>query len=239
LADAPVAEPVDFPERQERSTKLPLVASVGREQVALIVPVAKVVGRRAQIHQVAEKQKAAHPVGATARRVAVQELGAKEQERVFPKRLVSQVLRQVQPGGQAAEPPAQRAPDWQRKAELRARQLVQAARLERASEQQPEARSQRAPREQQASELPPLAVALPVLQQARSARAQQEPQPDASVPPSPLHLSRLCPPWLSLRRPLLHPQRREGACEPSRRRQPESSWSGSFFLVRRTRARGR
>jgi hypothetical protein len=128
LADAPVAEPVDFPERQERSTKLPLVASVGREQVALIVPVAKVVGRRAQIHQVAEKQKAAHPVGATARRVAVQELGAKEQERVFPKRLVSQVLRQVQPGGQAAEPPAQRAPGWQRKAEQRARQLVQAAR---------------------------------------------------------------------------------------------------------------
>jgi hypothetical protein len=127
LADAPVADPVDFPERQERSTKLPLVASVGREQVALIVPVAKVVGRRAQIHQLAENQKAVHPVGATARRVAVQELGAKEQELVFPKRLVSQVLRRVQ-SGQAAEPPAQRAPGWQRKAEQRARHLVQAAR---------------------------------------------------------------------------------------------------------------
>ena len=64
-----------------------------------------------------------------ARQVAVQEReqGAKPREQAFPKRLVSQVLRRVQ-SGQAAEPPAQRAPGWQRKAEQRARQLVQAAR---------------------------------------------------------------------------------------------------------------
>ena len=110
-----------------------------------------------------------------------------------------------------------------------------------ASEQQLEAQSQRAPLERQVSELRPLVTVPPVLQRARSVAAQLEmgQQPDASGPPSQPLPSRLCPPWLSLRPRLLHPQRREGACEPSRQHRPESSSSGSSFLERRTRAAGR
>jgi hypothetical protein len=83
------AELVDFPDRQERSTKLPPVASADREQVAPVVPVEKVVGRPAQSHQVADRPKAAHFVGAAARQIAVQELelGAKPRAQAFPKPL--------------------------------------------------------------------------------------------------------------------------------------------------------
>jgi hypothetical protein len=83
------AELGDFPERQERSAKLPPVASAGREQGAPVVPVEKVVGRPVQIHRAAEHPEAEHPVGAMARQVEVQvrEPGAKQQAPAFPKRL--------------------------------------------------------------------------------------------------------------------------------------------------------
>jgi len=210
------------------------------EQVALVVAVERVAGRWAKIHRVAEHPEAAHLEGATARQVAVQEQerGAKRREQAFPKRLEELPGRQQRAllGARVAERLAQRAPGWRRKAEPQERQPPVASPPELAPERQPAARLQPARLERPVSELPQRVAAAPVQQRAHSAR---EPQPDASVPPSPLHPSRLCPPWLSLRRPLLHPQRREGACEPSRRRQPESSWSASFFLVRRTRARGR
>jgi hypothetical protein len=100
----------------------------------------------------------------------------------------------------AAEPLAQQAPDWQRQAEQRELRLVLEAVVsppEQALAPRPGARSQRASREQPVSEQPPLEAALPPApREARSASARvpQELQPDASVPPSPLHPSRLCPP---------------------------------------------
>jgi hypothetical protein len=84
------AEPACFPGRQERSAKLPPVASADREQVAPVVPVEKIVDHPAQVHQVAEDHpEAAHPVGAVARQIAVQELelGAKRRAQAFPKPL--------------------------------------------------------------------------------------------------------------------------------------------------------
>jgi hypothetical protein len=69
-----------------------------------------------------------------------------------------------------------------------------------------------------------------------SAPARLAQQPDASEPPWPQLPSLACPPQLSPQRPLLHPQRREGACEPSQPRPLGSSWSAFSFLVRRTRA---
>jgi len=151
------------------------------------------------------------------------------------------VLQALEAEAQVAQRPEAQALEQQEKAEPLALPRRRQAQRELASEQPPGAQSQRAPRGRQVSELRPLVAVPPVLQRARSVSAQLEmgQQPDASGPPSQPLPSRLCPPWLSLRRPLLHPQRREGACEPSRRRQPESSWSASFFLVRRTRARGR
>jgi hypothetical protein len=106
------AEPAGFPDRRERSAKLPPVALADRERVAPVVPVEKVVG---QIHQVAEHPEAAHPVGAMARQVAVQEqeLGAKQREQEHLKRLEPQAQERAPPlearAAEQQEPP--RAPD--------------------------------------------------------------------------------------------------------------------------------
>jgi hypothetical protein len=106
------AGPAGFPDRWERSAKLPPGASADREQVAPVVAVEKVVG---QIHQVAEHPEAAHPVGAMARQVAVQEqeLGAKQREQEHLKRLEPQAQERAPlleaRAAEQQEPP--RAPD--------------------------------------------------------------------------------------------------------------------------------
>jgi hypothetical protein len=158
------AEPACFLGHQERSAKLPPVASADREQVAPVVPVEKVVG---QIHQVAELPEAAHLEVAMARQVAVpeSELGAKQREQEHLKRpeLRAQERAPLLAERAAEQQEPQRAPDWLRQAELlRAPPVVQASR-ELASERQPEARSrsQEAPREQPVSELPLLVAEAP------------------------------------------------------------------------------
>jgi hypothetical protein len=151
------------------------------------------------------------------------------------------VLQALEAEAQVAQRPEAQALEQQEKAEPLALPRRRQAQRELASEQPPGAQSQRAPRGRQVSELRPLVAVPPVLQRARSVVAQLETgqQPDAFGPPSQPLPSRLCPPWLSLRPRLLHPQRREGVCEPSRQHRPESSSSGSSFLERRTRAAGR
>ena len=242
LADAAQAA---LQARPKHSAKLPLVASADREQVAQVVAIAKVVDHPAQAHWSAEHPKGARHAGAMGHQIEVRQAGGKARAQSFPQwqpelpeqwaqqpeaqvaeRSVVQVLALVQV--EKAEPPQESPPKLQ-------------AQLGLVPARQPEARSQRAQLERPASERPPPVAAPQESPRAHSAVAQQEPeqQPDASGPLWQRFPSRLCPPWLALRRRLLHPQRREDVCEPSRQHRPESSSSASSFLVRRTRARGR
>jgi hypothetical protein len=122
-ADA-VAEWVDFLECLERSAKLLPDASAGRERGVPVAPVEKVVGRLVQVHQVAEHQNAAHLGGAMARRVAVQEWGAKQEELAFQLKrleLEPRAPQQARSGRLVAEQQEPLALGWLRQAELRAR----------------------------------------------------------------------------------------------------------------------
>jgi hypothetical protein len=223
---------------------LPLVAdqSAGRAQGVRIVRVAEVVGRPGpgggQGIQVAAHPNVARPVAAMARRIAAREDAEPrelaclepppEQESLAQRQreLQRELVQQASP---------QQAQEWLRKAgPLVPRLLVQ----EQVSELQPEERAQLEQPVRLASERPPRAAELREQPPVLRALARLE-QPGAVEPLWPLHLSHPCPPWLSPRRPLPHPRRPEGACEPSRQHPPESSWSASSFLVRRTRATGR
>ncbi len=235
--------PDGFLVRQAHSAKLRLAASADREQVAPVVAVAMVVDRLELAHQFAERLRAARLADATALQVEVRESDAKLEERAFLKRRESPAPQAAQQAEVlvAQQPAAQVLPlqVQMEKVEPLALQPKRRVQLGLASEQRLEAQQQPAQQAQRVSERRPLVAVPPVLQQARSARALLVQQLDASAPPLPLLPLRLCPPWLSLRRPLLHPQRREGACEPSRQHRPESSWSASSFLLHRTRATGR
>ena len=187
----------------------------------------------------------AHHAGATAPQVEGRQAGAEARALSFPKLgPVPSVSQAQQPEAQVAKRPAVpvRASALTEKAErLQASPLKRQAQLGLASASPQEAEPQPAPLEQpawvrwpQEAESP----ALQALQQARLAQVLLEP-PGACAPLWLRPPSHLCPPWPSLRRPLLHPQRREGACGPSRQHRPESSSSAFSFLVRRTRAAGR
>lgn len=126
--------------------------------------------------------------------------------------------------------------EQQQMAEVQALRPVLAG---QASEPPPVEQAQRGQPAQRASAQPPLAAELQEQLLVLRALARLELMPGAVEPLWPLLPSRPCPPSLSLRRPLLHPRRPEGACEPSRLHPPESSWSASSFLEHRTRAIGR
>jgi hypothetical protein len=128
---------------------------------------------------------------------------------------------------------AQRAREWQPRAELRE---VRPVPQEQAPAQQPAVPPQRV---RPVSERRPGRVAVQPEWLPGSQALARPVQPGAVEPLWPLPLSLPCPPWPSLQWLLLHPRRREGACEPSRPRPPESSSSVSSFLLRRTRATGR
>lgn len=239
---------------------LPLVAdqSAGRGPVGRIVQIVRVVpdvlvaavakvvvhpGQGStQVLQIEVHLNAAQAAGAMAHRVAAQpHAAAREQLRREPP---SEQQRWVQPELPAvlerlASQQQALEQEPRRQAEPRA---LQSAEAEQASPPLPEtARQPWARQAQPASAQRPLAAELPAPEpQQRAPRSRALEAPPAAVeplgPPLPSHL---CPPWLVLRRPLLHPRRLEGACEPSRLRPPESSSSASFFLERRTRAIGR
>ncbi len=229
-ASADVAQ-VDSQRRLAHSAKLPLVASAGLELVAQAVVVAKVVGHPAKVLQVVALRPEAQLGAAMAR-----------QAEVIPGE-----------GPQASSPLGQR--------ELQQAELLVSeprARAQRQKVEQPEllrqAQLERTPAaalvlEQQRAALaqpgPPVSGPLPqaAAQQVwmeQETRALARPVwPGAIEPLSPLLLSPPCQPPPSLRPQPLHPRRRGGACGPSRPRPPESSWSASSFLLRRTRATGR
>jgi len=221
-----------------------LVASADRALGGRIVPVDRVVlVEKVVVHpdrrvlQGAGHQKEVRLAGATARRVAVpadaepQALACLEppmgpeslaQPELLPERERQASLQQEQ----------------EQMAEMQAPRLVQA---EQVSEPLPEEQGQLEQPAQlaSASAQQPPAEELQEQPLVLRALARLELLPGAGEPLWPLLPSHPCPPWLWLRRQLLHPRRPEGACEPSRLRPPEWSWSASSFLEHRTRATGR